>query len=426
MFLHERKRISQDGAFIDCIRTDRFRFSSFSLTFSLGRLSFSERQALYALSRMMENGSESYPSPESLSVALSMLYDAEIDFTFTEAESGVLFHAEADFADTPAIGEDLLSGILTHIRSTLERPFPLPDGGEALLARVKEDIRGDCAVDRADPDAYSYSAYKDRVYSAYSDRLTEEGIRAIPKDVTLGDVKKIHSLLLGAPMIYAFSIGKADADRVKSEICSRFPYARAEKVVPLTPCYPGSFEKFTDTPMGSSSRLYLGYSSSCEDLYSSILAIYLGGVPVSRLYTVLREENRYCYSVYAERQSAGLLTVSATVGKRLEERSKKLIEKVIEETKIGADPSVLSAAKQAALSSARGMYESRRACERFFFASFVRGEYPDNEQRIKKIEAFGEKELTEAARGLNLCREYILPGERTVGRRKSARGGLRH
>ncbi|MBE6670429.1 MAG: hypothetical protein E7601_09525, partial [Ruminococcaceae bacterium] len=78
MFLHERKRISQDGAFIDCIRTDRFRFSSFSLTFSLGRLSFSERQALYALSRMMENGSERYPSPESLSVALSMLYDAEI------------------------------------------------------------------------------------------------------------------------------------------------------------------------------------------------------------------------------------------------------------------------------------------------------------------------------------------------------------
>lgn len=410
MPLHERRKISDCGAFIDCVTTDKFRFASFSLSFFLGDLSFSQRQALYALSRMMENGSREYPTLVSLDIALSMLYDAEISFTFTETESGVLFHAEADFANTPTLGEDLLCRILTHVKDTILFPFPEDDGGEALLQRMKEEIRGDCAVLASDPDSYSYSAYKDAVYSSSASRLTEEGIKRIYGDVSLSDVRKIHETVANAPLVYAFYIGRDSADRVSDEICSRFEKRSSVSVTPLSPRRADGSDKFTGEQTGSSTRLYLGFSYGCSDIHASLLALYLGGIPTSRLYTVLREENRYCYSVYAERPTIGLLTLCAAVEPRAEKRSREIMLSALDEVKRGeVDGELLSAVKQAALVSAKYIYESRRTCERFFFTSFVKRAEPDNEVRMRMIEEFDAQALKNAAESVRLCAEYVLP-----------------
>jgi len=409
MFLHEKKEISKSGAYIDCVCTDRFRFASFSLTFSLGKLTFAERQALYALSRMMENGSREYPTPEALDIALAMMYDAEISFSFTECESGVLLHAEADFADTPAIGSDLLLRILSYIKSTLLYPFPEGDGADKLLARIKGEIKGDCDALTSDPDSYSYSAYKDAVYAGARDRLTFKGICDIPGSVTLEDVRKLHESVKRAPLVYAFYVGRADAERVSELICSHFDGYAAERVIPLSPC-PDKSGQVREGPMGSSTRMYLGYSYSCPDADANILAGYLGGVPVSRLYTVLREKNRYCYSVYAERSNMGLFTVTAAVGTRYEARSREAVLDVIREACERAVPSVLSAAKEASLVAARYVYENRRACERFFFSAFVKRERADIEERMARIKAFDAKALSAAAQSLSLSAEYVLFG----------------
>lgn len=427
MFLHERKMLSSEGVYLDNVYTDRFRFASFSLTFSLGELSFFERQALYTLSRMMENGSREYPTPEKLDVALSMLYDAEIGFSFTECENGVLLHAEADFVNTPIIGGDLLMRILSHIISTLNHPFPDGEAAEELLLRVKEEITADNAALDADPDAFSYSAYKDSVYFGYKDRLTACGIREIPERISLSDVVAIHDRIMMSPLVYAFCIGRLQADNVAEAIRNSLFIGKGERMIPLSP-YPCDRERVREGPMGNSSRVYLGFSYDCSDVLANVLAQYLGGVPVSRLYTVLREENRYCYSVFAERSNMGLFTIGAAVGQRLEERSMRAILDVAERTcdERNISKGVLLAAREAAIASVKCVYESRRACERFFFSAFIKQEYPDIDGQIKQIRAFRESDIARAASGLKMVNEYILFGEsgKATRPRRTSRGGV--
>lgn len=425
MFLHERKTLSDDGVYLDNVYTDRFRFASFSLTFSLGKLSFFERQALYTISRMMENGCRDYPTPEKLDIALSMLYDSEIGFSFTECENGVLLHAEADFVNTPLIGTGLLTRILSHIISTLNCPFPDGDAAEELFMRVKEEITADNASLDADPDALSYAAYKDSVYFGYKDRLTTDGIREIPEKITLSDVVAIHDKIMMSPLVYAFCIGRLQADIVADAIKNSLFVKKCEKMIPLSP-YPGGRSHVVEGPMGNSSRVYLGFTYDCSNLLADIVAQYLGGVPVSRLYTVLREENSYCYSVFAERSNMGLFTVGATVGQRLENRSidaiLELMKKMQDEKNIKS--SVLLAAKEAAITSVKCVYENRRACERFFFSAFIKQIFPDIEGQIDEIRAVGEKDIACAAKKLTKVNDYILFGESGKAQR-TRRGSTR-
>jgi len=412
MFSHEKRPLSYNGVYIDCVRTDRFRFASFSLTFFLGELDFKKRQALYALSRMMENGSREYPTPESLDIALSMLYDAEISFTFTESESGVFLHAEADFADTPSVGvgEGLLWRILSHVKNTVGSPFPEADGGEALLSRVKEEIRGDSSALISDHDSYAYSIYKDKVYSHVADRLTTEGIRNIPDEVSLFDVVSVHRTVAGAPLCYAFYVGRSSADTVCGHVKEFFGDFSPARVTPFS-LGRGYLLRDREGPVGTSTRMHLGFSYSCTDVEANVLAQYLGGVPISRFFTELRERNRYCYSVYAERSSMGLFTVGATVGAKYEEKARALILDVIDEACYDCTQAVLFAARDASLIAARYIYENRRACERFFFSAFVKGERADIEERIRQIRSFNRDSLMRAARSLTLRADYVLFGK---------------
>lgn len=410
MFERVKKSMAR-GVYFDCVRTDIFRFASFSLTFPLGKLSFDERCALYLLSRMMESGSFAYPTVESLDVALSMMYDAEISFSFTESEDGVLFHAEADFADAPIVGEDLFLRILSHVRETLTRPFPSGEMLERLICETKSENDGDVRGILSDPDAYAFNAYKDAVYrERYPDRMTLDGMLNISCSVGSDELFAIHERILSAPLSYAFYIGRKDAEAVCEAIAEAFTLGECERVTPMSPKRDET-AYVSDRQMGDASRLLLGFSYGCDELSAGMLAQYLGGVPTSRLYKTVREERRLCYSIFAERSNTGLFTVGTTVEARRERAAVDTILEVIEEAVQTTDKAAFDAAKQATLMAAEYVYENRRACERFFFSSFLRGEDESAEERIRRIRSVSESELREAARSLSIETVYLLKGK---------------
>ena len=175
--------------------------------------------------------------------------------------------------------------------------------------------------------------------------------------------------------------------------------------------------------MGDGSRLFLGYSYDCSDVGANILSQYLGGVPVSLLFKKVREEKRLCYSIYSERSNMGLFTVGATVGSRLEDRTHAIISEIIDEVKHTVDNGVLTAAKDASLMAAKYVYENRRACERFFFASFVKNESESVEDRIRMINDFDAAALMRAAGTLVPECVYILKSEeKRISRRGYTKG----
>ena len=105
MFEYKKLPLAK-GAYIDCVKCDKFRFSLICITLLLGRLTLPEKKALYVLCTMMARSCARCPSPSEFDVATGMLYNAMISFGFSEESGGeVLMTASADYVGGALFGE---------------------------------------------------------------------------------------------------------------------------------------------------------------------------------------------------------------------------------------------------------------------------------------------------------------------------------
>lgn len=420
MFEYKKLPLAK-GAYIDCVKCDKFRFSLICVTLLLGKLTLSEKKALYVLCTMMERSCARFPTPSRFDVATGMLYNAMISFGFSEEASGdVLMTASVDYVGGDLFGEPLMEHALDFMCECMrETVIDTEAFGEVFLDNI-DYIRGSLLGDAGDPETFAslrYSDLSDIRLKGISSLLSLEEKQTIPDTVTQSEVRDIGRKILDAVCVYGFFIGVEEPQTVIDAIKQRFDRFgcfTADKGEP----YRGETVTLSDGPLGSMTRMYMGFSHSAPRAAAVMLASYLGACPQSRLFTVLREEKRYCYSVSAYCSSPGVITVSAAVSPQSEDGAREEALRVINEAAERIDPVVFRAAKESAILTAREVFDSRSLCESCCFSAYIRGR-EDPFSLAGELNNVTEEDVMAAARTLHLSLDYTCKGN---ARQPSRRG----
>lgn len=413
MFIYEKVPLGECGAYLDYINSDKFRFSLLCVTLKLGRLSLAEKKALYALCTLMERSNSECPSAADYDVALGMLYSPVISFGFCEERGGeVLLTVSCDFAGGNVFGEELFCKVLDFLHTSFYSPVIGTAHFEPVLADTLDFIRGNLLADSGDPETFAANRYADRA-ECFSKRISEPlnfaEKQTIPDTICCDDVSAIYEKVRAASAVYAFFIGKENKDDVTAGIRRVFPRMSELSLPKREKRTVEACEVFGDGPVGNMTRLYLGYSYECKREVAVLLAAYLGACPQSRLFTVLREQKRYCYSVQAYCSHPGVITVFATVGTRVEEMTRECISEILSEAAKEIDPSVFRAAKETARLTASEVYDSRSLCEACCFSAFA-GNRDEPFGLSEKLDALTEEDIRAAAGSLALVVDYACKG----------------
>lgn len=404
------------GAWFDSLRTDRFRFSLLSLTFSLGALSREERKALVVLCRLLSRGCRRFPSPEESDIALGMLYDAVVSFDIRETGEEVLFRASIDFANEDPSGKSLLGGALGYLLESLKDPILHSPSFPEQLRLTLDSYSGDLAREACDPESVAARRYSDLCARAFSfdSFLSWEDLLSIPETADEASVLSVYDKVKRAPIVHVCSVGQADEQAVLSALDVHFQKRAAVK--PSSPSRPvtpvSSFEQIS----GTMARVHLGYCAEGDADTCSLLAALLGGFASSRLFTVLREKEQLCYSVsvsYDRRLK--LLTVSSALSPDGLERALEIIERELEGARVISD-SLFSGAKDSLLIGADELLESRHLLDSYLLSARIRLADTDTECIVERIERIGKEDVEAAASSLSPAVRYVgLPSGKRAG-----------
>lgn len=407
-----RKMPLGNGAYMDCIKCDKFRFSLICVTLLLGKLTLAEKKALYVLCTMMERSCARCPSPSHFDVATGMLYNAMISFGFSEESEGdVLVTASADFVGGDLFGEPLIEPALDFMCECMRETVIGTENFEAVFFDAMDYIRGNVLGDLGDPETFAslrYSDLSDIKLKGIESLLSFEEKQTIPETVTPDDVCAVYRCLTNARVVYSFFIGKEEPQAVVDAINGRFgsygTFHTSKKKAEISHVIVES-----DGPLGNMTRMYMGFSHSTSRAAAVLLASYLGACPQSRLFTVLREEKRYCYSVSAYCSAPGIITISAAVSPKTEEKVRKAVLDIIGEAAAHIDPAVFKAAKRSAVLTAQEVFDSRSLCESCCFSAYIR-QREDPFSLADELLAVTEEDVAKAAKTLRLSLDYTCKG----------------
>ncbi len=410
---------------VDYIKTERFAFSLFTATVGMGKLSLSEKKALFLLCSMMERSNADAPTAAEYDTAIEMLYSPVISFGFSEERGGeVLFTVGADFAGGNVFGEELFSSVVDFLSTSLRRPVIRTEHFEKVFAETADFLRGNLMADAADPESLAATRFSDLAV-AYSkgtkEPLTLRERLTVPDCVRPEDVVSVYEKLASSPAIYAFFVGKEDKETVLAGIERLF--GSGENF--LLPEYkPSELPAVTesDGPIGNMTRISLGFGYRGDRETGVLLASYLGGSPQSRLFTVLREEKRYCYSVEAYNAAPSLIAVSATVEARVEKEARECILSIIEEAKREIIPSVFEATVKNMKLSLSEVFDSRILIEASCNSAFL-GYREEPFSMHKKLPEITREDIKNCANTLTLAVDYTCRGnELPLGNRGYTKG----
>lgn len=419
MFEYKKLPLAK-GAYIDCIKCDKFRFSLICITLLLGRLTLPEKKALYVLCTMMERSCARCPSPSEFDVATGMLYNAMISFGFSEESGGeVLMTASADYVGGALFGEPLMEKSLDFMCECMRKPVIGTEAFEGVFFDALDYIRGSVLGDSGDPEAFAslrYSDFTDIKLKNISSLLSFEEKQTIPETVTPDDVRSIFERINDACCVYGFFIGVEEPQTVVDAVMRRFD-SFGTFIPQKGDPYRGETVKVTDGPLGGMTRMYMGFSHTAPRAVAVMLASYLGSCPQSRLFTVLREEKRYCYSVSAYCSAPGVITVSAAVSPTTEEKAREAVLQIIDETAKNIDPAIFRAAKESAVLTAREVFDSRSLCESCCFSAYIR-QREDPFSLADELSEVSEADIMEAASAIRLSLDYTCKGNSPVQSRR--------
>lgn len=405
-----------DGACYDSVRTDIFRFSLISLSFSLGSPSKQERKALSVLCRLLSRGCRRFPSPEESDIALGMLYDAVVSFDMRQTGEEVLLCASIDFANEDPSGKPLLCEALGYLTESLKDPIIFSPSFKEQFGLTLDAYKGDLMREACEPEAVAARRYSDLCARTFSpDRsLSWDDLLSIPESVKEQDVISIYEKLKSAPLVYVCSVGNVDEQAVLDVVDSEFP--RRAPISRTSPNPPTAPVSSCEQVLGSMARVHLGYSVDGDADACSLLATILGGYASSRLFTVLREEEQLCYSVSASYdRRLKLLTISSALSPDGLDRALKIIERELEGARHIPD-TLFSEAKEALLVGACELCESRQLLESYLLSSRIRSADADAEGILSRLERIKVYDVEAAAATISPVISYIgLPSKRRGG-----------
>ena len=410
------------GITLRCFNDTRFKQSCLSVQFV--RPMCREEAACNALlPAVLLRGCEGAPDLRSITLRLDDLYGASVGpqvRRIGDYQTTGLYCSFIEDAYTLE-RDEVLKPMVSFLRQLLFAPI-LENGvfREDYVNNEKKNLISTIESLRNDKRAYAIAEMLKIMCAEDSYGVPRMGEVAQVKALTPQKVYDHYRRVLKESRVEIFYVGSKDPEQLAPMLKEMFDreernYVNLSGQTGFSGAAGGEHVQVMDVAQG---KLAIGFASPITYPDSRFAAMQVcnsvfGGGMTSKLFMQVREKNSLCYdigSVYYG--SKGIVTVSAGIDcDKKEEVQMQILEQLKDCQNGKITRQELTAAKQAILSSLRGIHDSAGNIEGFYATSALSGQRMLPEEYCRAIEAVTVEQVAEAAQTLTLHTVFFLRGE---------------
>lgn len=399
------------------------RFKQGCLSFQIVRPQRAEEAAMNALiPTVLLRGCESCPDLRAITDRLDELYGASIgtmvrrvgDYQATGLYCGFI---EDRFAME---GDEILQPMVEFLGQLLLSPL-LEDGGfcRSFVAGEKKNLIATIESELNDKRAYAMGKLLKTMCQADSFGVPRLGDKESVAAIEAKPLYEHYRQILRVSPIDLFYVGSTPAEEVGTMIRQMLaPVERNYvKLPPQTAFTDGGSSDTVEQMDVSQGKLCMGFVTeitNCSGNFAAmqVLNTLYGAGMTSKLFIQVREKMSLCYAIGSGYYgSKGILTVSAGIDCTKEQQMREEILAQLEACCRGEiTQEELDAAKEALISSLRGVHDSPGSIEGYYSTAALSGAPRTPAQYMDEIHTVRVEDVIEAAKGLKLHTTYFLRG----------------
>ena len=402
-------------------REDRFKQGCMSIQF-VGPMKAEEASLNALLPAVLLRGTARRPDLRTITERLDDLYGASVstmvrrvgDYQTVGLYSGFI-------SDRYALpGDRVLEPMVDFLREILLEPA-LEDGvfrrdyvnseGKNLISTLESE--------RNDKRAYCAAQMLKNMCRGDSYGIPRLGYKESMAAITAESLHTHYRKILREYPVQVFYVGAAGADTVAELVgrifagLDREPFTLPEQT-PFFDCGGSDGVEEMEITQG---KLSMGFvtpiTNRCSDFAAmQLLNAIFGSGMTSKLFMNVREKMSLCYAIgSAYYGSKGIMTVSAGIDCDKEPLVRGEVLGQLDACKKGdITPAELEAAREAVLSSLRGVHDSPGAIEGYYATGALSGQKWDPETYMARIKAVTMEDVVAAAAGIRSHSSYFLKG----------------
>ena len=409
------------GVTLRCYADHRFKQGALSI--QIIRLQKREEAAMNALiPTVLLRGCESCPDLRAITNKLDELYGASVgtmvrrvgDYQATGLYCAFL---EDRFAMT---GDRILAPMVEFLEQLLLKPLTEEGGFDrSFVSGEKKNLIATIESELNDKRAYAMGRLLRTMCHADSFGVPRLGDKESVAAIDAKTLYEHYRQILRTSPIELFYVGSTDGETVAALIRSMLASIdRAyEPVREQCAFSDGGGSDTTEEMDAAQSVLCMGFvtpiTRECENFAAmQILNNILGAGMTSKLFQQVREKMSLCYAIgsgyYATK---GIMTVSAGIDRQKEQMVRQEVLNQLAACCRGEiTAEELNAAKEAVLSSLRGIHDSPGAIESYYSTHQLSGSFRSPQQYMEEIHAVTMESVVAAAKTLTLRTTYFLKG----------------
>lgn len=415
------------GAELSIIPTGKFKTNYLALNFYLP-LEKERASRVSLLSRVMNRGTEKYPTIGELNRYTDMLYELTFSMSISAAGGMQVLCFRLDYLDDRFVpAEDGLN--ITDLAMAFMKEYflhPLIKDGAFCAEYVEAEKKLLCDRIRGEinnKDAYALKRARRSFLGDHPAAISPMGELDAVADL---DGKVLYNEFLRimseahAEALFVGDVSTGAVEKVTEALTAIMPSGRADTPIPHIdrPDY-GVFgdetREVTEEVNAKQGRMVLGYSIPYEGEESAVATTFLeifSGSPVSRLFMNVRERLNLCYYCSAGIDvSVGAMLIRSGIAEENVEKAMEEISRQLSDIAMGnISDSELALAKTSILSSMKGLKDSGSALGEWYLRRVALGLPDDIDLMMERAEAVTVADIAELASRARLRMKYFLRG----------------
>lgn len=409
------------GITLRCYADTRFKQGCLSL--QIIRPQKASEAAMNALiPTILLRGCRSYPDLRSITNKLDELYGASVGTMVRRVGDYQATGLSCTFLDDRFAmdGDRILEPMLQFLGQLLLEPLT-GDGGfdRSFVAGEKKNLIATIESELNDKRSYAMGKLLRNMCKADSFGVPRLGDKEAVAAIDAKTLYDHYQNILRTSPIELFYVGSAPAGTVARLLRDMLaPIQRSYIRLPSQTAFQDAGSShITEDADVAQSVLCMGFvtpitGASKDFAAMQVLNTIFGAGMTSKLFTQIREKMSLCYAIgsgyYA---SKGILTVSAGIDREQEQAVRTEVLSQLDACRRGEiSQEELNAAKEALLSSLRGIHDSPASIESYYSTHTLSGTFRSPQQYMDEIRAVTMDSVVAAAETLALHTTYFLRG----------------
>ena len=409
------------GVTLRCYQDHRFKHGRVTLQFV--RPMCREEATLNALLPMvLLRGTRLHPNLQAITLHLDDLYGAS---------TGDMVRRIGDYQTTGLYctftedrfaleGDEIFAPAMAFLKELLRDPL-LEDGifSTAIVESEKKNLIADLEAQKNDRAAYAGSQLLKTMCREDSFSIPRLGEKDAVASITPQSLFDHYRMLLRRAQVEIFYVGSLESTTVAKHIAPIFEdLTREPDKLPGQTTFRDAGPAHNREKLDiSQSRLCMGFTTAITNQHKDfpamqVLNCIFGAGMTSKLFMNIREKMSLCYSIGSGYYGGkGLVTVSAGIDAQKEETVR---QEVLHQLQACANGQIsqeeLDAAKEAVLSSLRGVLDSPGAIEGYFSTAALSGLNLTLEEYRRCIAGVTLEDVCRAAGSITFHSDFFLEG----------------